>query len=101
MNSYRTKTNQWRLFNLFTDNGGQVKDGGNNYPLRGWKGSLWDGGMHGVGFVHSNLLQPEVKGHVSQELIHISDWYPTLLHLAGSNASRAGLDGYNQWDTIR
>jgi len=81
-----------------TDNGGQVAAGGNNYPLRGWKGSLWDGGMHGVGFVWSQNLK--TKGYINNELIHISDWYPTLLHVAESNASTDGLDGFNQWETI-
>ncbi len=55
--------------------------------------------MHGGGFVWSQNLQ--TKGYINNELIHISDWYPTLLHVAGSNASTDGLDGFNQWETIR
>ena len=81
------------------DNGGDVYESGNNYPLRGWKHSLWEGGIHGIGFVHSPWLKK--PGRASMDLMHISDWYPTLLHLAGSNASTEHLDGYNQWDTIR
>ena len=43
--------------------------------------------------------------------MHISDWFPTLLHLAAEENMNdvddeeddplAGIDGYNMWDMIR
>ena len=81
-----------------TDNGGQVYEGGNNWPLRGWKGSLWEGGMRGVGFVYSKML--DRPGQINSEMIHVTDWFPTIVHLAGGSVDGIPLDGYNVWETL-
>ena len=45
------------LLFVSSDNGGQVHAGGSNYPLRGWKSGLWEGGLRAVGFVCGGALK--------------------------------------------
>ena len=88
-----------KLFCIVADNGGNINNGGaSNWPLRGQKFQYYEGGIKAAGFVSSPLLQS--PGTVSNELMHISDWYPTLVHLAGGDLEDLDVDGYNQWDTI-
>jgi arylsulfatase A-like enzyme len=82
-----------------TDNGGAVKMGGNNMPLRGTKGTLFEGGTRGIGFVHSPLLQK--TGYTNLNMMHAVDWLPTLMSAIGkNNLATSALDGVNQWQAI-
>lgn len=80
-----------------TDNGGSFRMSGSNWPLRGEKNSLFEGGMKAVGFVTSPLLP---ANELNRNLLHVVDWYPTIAALAGdTNVSR--LDGFNIWESLR
>ena len=94
-----------------SDNGGPIKTGAtvgegyynsgtaSNWPLRGSKGSIFEGGMRTPAIVHSpsGLLasMAEYNG-----LFHISDWYPTLLSLAGLQLNQ-NLDGKDQLQQLK
>ncbi|XP_066274888.1 arylsulfatase B-like [Branchiostoma lanceolatum] len=80
-----------------TDNGGWIVASGNNYPLRGGKVTLWEGGTRGVAFAHGKMLQK--TGYTNNEMIHAVDWFPTILAAAGGTAD-AAMDGVSQLDTI-
>ncbi|GFO26295.1 arylsulfatase b-like [Plakobranchus ocellatus] len=85
-----------------SDNGGDPAWGGINLPLRGYKGTLWEGGVRSIGFVSSPLLSPKQRGEVSHGLMHISDWFPTIADMAGVTVnSSLGVDGVSQWHMIR
>ena len=72
-----------------------------NYPLRGHKALIWEGGTRVPGFVHSPLLPEKVKGTTSWELYHVTDWLPTIVGLAGGDtAKNFALDGHNLWPSL-
>ncbi|CAH1273824.1 ARSB [Branchiostoma lanceolatum] len=83
---------------IFTaDNGGWPLFSGNNFPLRGGKITLWEGGTRASAFVHGKMLQK--TGYTSDEMIHAVDWFPTILAAAGGTAD-PGMDGVSQLDTL-
>jgi len=80
-----------------TDNGGSAD--ASNYPLKGRKEQVYEGGVRGVGFVHSPLL--EVTGVENKSLMYITDWLATLLSVAGlENSIPSNLDSFNMWPSI-
>ena len=84
-----------------TDNGGQMAYGGNNWPLRGGKKTVFEGGVRGTGFVWSSKL-PKLN-YDNHELLHATDWLPTIVEgIAGLELDRNKwkLDGYNVWPAI-
>ena len=84
-----------------TDNGGQTMRGSSNWPLRGNKATVFEGGVRGAGFVWgANLPKLNYDNH---QLIHVTDWLPTMVEgIAGLELDKDkwALDGYNVWPTI-
>lgn len=82
-----------------TDNGGQTLAGGNNFPLRGNKATLWEGGTRGSAFIHGSMLKD--PGRISHGLVHVTDWLPTLVTVGGGDAGALkGIDGIDQWEAL-
>ena len=80
-----------------SDNGGEPGFS-SNLPLRGAKASSWEGGVRVPGFIHSPLMK-DSAGQVSKGLFHESDWYATMLALAGIEHADY-LDGVDQTDFL-
>ena len=79
-----------------------MRYGGNNFPLRGWKFSLWEGGVRGVAFVTGGNKINLDRGAVNKQLMHVTDWFPTLVGVAGGSLNGTKpLDGFDQWKTLR
>ena len=70
------------------------------YSSRGLKAFLWEGGVRGAGFLWSSLL--DNTGYVSDHMMQIFDWLPTLLSAAGYNMSSLpdNIDGMDFWRTL-
>jgi len=82
-----------------SDNGGpapgRVTDNG---PLRAGKGTLYEGGVRVAALA---AWEGHIKpGTVVHEPLHIVDWYPTILKLAGAPLPPAELDGRDAWPTL-
>ncbi len=71
---------------------------GNNLPLRGGKGTVYEGGIRVPAFAHwPGILQPGKLHHP----IHVVDWMPTLLNLAGWESEEdLQWDGRDVWPLL-
>lgn len=70
-----------------------------NGPLRGAKSTLYEGGVRVPAFA---TWPGHIKaGSVVNAPLHVVDWYPTLLTLAGAKLEQpAPLDGHDAWPAI-
>ena len=86
-----------RTLVIFTsDNGGAVQHGASNAPLRGGKGSTWEGGMREPCVMRWPEKIP--AGTACDEITSTLDLMPTLAKLAGTAApSDRIIDGHDIW----
>lgn len=106
------KTNKmWEDTLLFTltDNGGMTywaeqwpASASSNFPLRGGKTTLFEGGVRAVAFVNGGALPAAARGTQRAQLLHAVDILPTLAGFAGVPllGSGAPLDGLDAWAVI-
>mmetsp|Transcript_12874 Transcript_12874/g.16922 ORF Transcript_12874/g.16922 Transcript_12874/m.16922 type:complete len:590 (+) Transcript_12874:75-1844(+) len=88
-----------------SDNGGCTYYQGQNYPLRGEKNTLYEGGVRVNAFIHSPLIPQANRGHTYTGLFHVTDWLPTISQgMLGFQTDDIpafhDMDGMNQWDAI-
>ncbi|XP_050297699.1 arylsulfatase B-like [Anthonomus grandis grandis] len=89
---------------FISDNGaptiGEYPNWGSNYPLRGMKDTLFEGGIRSVAFIWSPLLVQSSR--VSTDLMHVTDWLPTLFSAAGGDIGILDpeMDGIDLWSSL-
>lgn len=88
------------LFLWSSDNGGPSPGRvTSNGPLRAGKGTLYEGGVRVAALASWRGRIP--AGSVVQAPLHIVDWYPTLLNLAGVPLTQPlPLDGRDAWGAL-
>ncbi|XP_048480807.1 arylsulfatase I isoform X2 [Plutella xylostella] len=85
-----------------TDNGGAAAgfndNVGSNWPLRGVKNTLWEGGVRGAGLVWGASLP---RGSLVTGAVQMCDWLPTIYRAAGGDVSTLGaIDGVDVWGAL-
>eukprot|EP00435_Cladocopium_sp_Y103_P042759 s477_g11.t2 len=94
-----------------SDSGGSAShkgSGGSNWPLRGSRGEVWEGGIRTKALIFGS--HPELEAATSRNqtysggFLHLVDWHATLLHMAhatpSSRAPPNDVDGVSLWRQI-
>eukprot|EP00040_Diaphanoeca_grandis_P001071 m.17406 g.17406 ORF g.17406 m.17406 type:complete len:490 (+) comp11501_c0_seq1:50-1519(+) len=102
--------NMWEntLMVVSSDNGGPAfsdQHAASNFPLRGGKYTLFEGGLRVSAFVTGGVLPVPMRGKNITAPIHICDWYATFSTLAGVDPADnhdgiPQIDGIDQWPVI-
>jgi arylsulfatase I/J len=78
------------LIVVSSDNGGPSDyniRAGNNFPLRGKKGTNFQGGVRVNAFAFGGALDPAIAGTTTNQFTAIEDWYATFALIGGANVS--------------
>ena len=83
------------------DNGGVPYAGAFNYPLRGAKATLYEGGVRSPGFIHAPRIFQNSYDY--EDLFHIADFFPTFASMVNSTdiAKREEMDGIDQLSALK
>ncbi|XP_022825451.1 arylsulfatase B-like [Spodoptera litura] len=84
---------------LISDNGaastGLNRNFGSNLPLRGTKGTPWEGAVRTTAVI----WHAAIPSKIWPGLFHVTDWMPTLIAAAGGEYNGT-IDGINQWNAL-
>ncbi|KAF2881888.1 hypothetical protein ILUMI_24269 [Ignelater luminosus] len=88
---------------ILSDNGAQTSgnlgNAGSNWPLRGLKMTVHEGGVRNFAAAYSPLFQKPRQ--VNNDLLFIADLLPTFYAAGGGNIENLGpMDGINQWQLL-
>ena len=99
------KRNLWdNTLVIFCSDNGAGSEYGDNTPLRGEKGTLWEGGVRVPAFISGGYLPTYLRGKVLDSYpVHVTDWYKTLLSAVGLDVvvSKNEIDGEDVWDLLK
>jgi arylsulfatase A-like enzyme len=92
----------------FSDNGGMTQwsdswpaSASSNWPLRGGKTTLYEGGVRSVSFLNGGILPSDARGTVRKALLHAVDILPTVASLAGiALPTGVAFDGFDAWPVL-
>eukprot|EP00116_Pleurobrachia_bachei_P005210 sb/3465472/ len=83
------------LMIVASDNGAQRSRFASSLPLRGWKNTLFEGGVRVPAFLYSPNPEILVPRGSTSCYIHVTDWYSSLIRWTG------GWDAYNKMSKVR
>eukprot|EP01084_Bolivina_argentea_P173328 300205_1 len=94
---------------VFSSDNGAAPSYGDNFPLRGYKKTVFEGALRVPALVGGGYLPESVHGTTfgsDDAYVHVTDWYPTLLDAAGiaptyvKSTRKVDEDYTPEWETV-